>query len=132
MQDYDIITVRYFILSVESSKTNKTQLNVSTLGYNLIPDLNNDKPTDTPLPDFFDNLIDDAEDLATDTANKIGNIVADEIADRLGLHEWYALHVMDMCFGSFKPNATAKGASKNGTRCTKDVAMSKIPLRVKK
>ena len=103
------------------------QLNTSTLGYSLIPDLNNDKPIDTPLPDFFDNIIDDGVDEATESANEIVNKIADAAADALGIHEWYSLHVMDACFGSYKPNATAPGANKNGTRCTRDIAMSEPP-----
>lgn len=103
-------------------------LNTSTLGYNLIPDINGEEPTDTVLPDFLDGLIDDAADKTTDTLNKIGNKIADELADQLGIHEWYSLHVMDMCFGTFRPNATAKGASKNGTRCTTDIAMNNFDI----
>lgn len=94
------------------------------LGQNLIKNLVPDKPIDTPLPDVLDGLIDSAADIATDAANDIANNIAEKIADELGIHDWYSLHVQDMCFGTFKPNATAKGASKNGTRCTKDVAMS--------
>lgn len=102
------------------------------LGQNLIENLVPDTPIDTPLPDFLDGILDDAADVATDAANDVANNIAEKIADELGIHEWYSLHVQDMCFGTFRPNATARGASKNGTRCTKDVAMSKSTETVHK
>lgn len=109
MEDYHIIT-----------------LNTSTLGHNLIPSSTNDDgptPTSTSLGSFFSNLADDTADKVTDELNDIVNDVADELADKLGIHEWYSLHLMDMCYGEYKPNTTAPGASKNITRCTNATAM---------
>ena len=81
-------------------------------------------PNDTVLPDFIDNLLNKGEDKVTNAANEAANKIAARVADELGIHEWYSLHMMDLCYGGFKPNATAIGASKNGTNCTRDVAMS--------
>jgi len=49
--------------------------------------------------------------------------VADKLAAELGVHQWYSLHLMDLCEGQYKPNATAKGASKNVTKCSNQTAM---------
>jgi hypothetical protein len=109
MEDYHIIT-----------------LNTSTLGYNLIPSgTSNDDPTPTSdsIGSFFSNLVEDTKDELVDTLNEIGNSVADRLADELGIHEWYSLHLMDMCYGAYKPNTTAPGASKNVSRCTETTAM---------
>ena len=80
-------------------------------------------PTSTSVGSFFSNLADDAKDDVVDTINDIGNNIADKLADELGIHEFYSLHLMDMCYGSYKPNTTAPGASKNVSRCTKTTAM---------
>jgi hypothetical protein len=52
--------------------------------------------------------------------------VTDAIAKELGIKEWYSLHLMDMCEGTYKPNATAKGAAKNVSRCSNQTAMCKL------
>jgi hypothetical protein len=92
----------------------------------LIPNLTDKDgpiPDDTILPDFIDDAINDAADDAVDILNDIGNKIADRIADELGIHEWYSLHVQTGCSGFFTPNATAKGADKNDTSCTRDISM---------
>ncbi|CAK7264469.1 hypothetical protein SEPCBS119000_001002 [Sporothrix epigloea] len=43
---------------------------------------------------------------------------ADNMAGVLGISEFYSLHVMNVCEGTFAPNATATGAWRNVTSCT--------------
>lgn len=59
--------------------------------------------------------------VASKAAKTLGDIeddIADELASKLGIHEFYSLHVMDACEGYFSPNTTAKGAKLNVTKCT--------------
>lgn len=57
-------------------------------------------------------------------ANKISNDLADKLASELNIKQWYSLHLMDMCEGSYSPNATATGASKSSNMtCTNRTAM---------
>lgn len=59
-----------------------------------------------------------AKDKVKGEINEITGDVADELADRLGVSEWYSIHVMSTCDGDFKPNATSPGAGFNVTNCT--------------
>jgi len=113
MEDYNILT-----------------LNTSTLGHDLIPTPTTDSgstATATSIGSFFSNLAHNVTgeiegDLANDL-NKIAGDVADKLADELGINQWYSLHLMDLCEGSYSPNATQKGAHKNVTHCTNQTAM---------
>jgi len=117
MEDYHIVT-----------------LNTSDIGANLIPTSTSGiLPTSTgssvggiisglssllpraPEPGLGDDIENDLGALADD--------VTDAIARELGIKEWYSLHLMDMCEGTYKPNATAKGAAKNVSRCSNQTAM---------
>lgn len=43
---------------------------------------------------------------------------ADDMAAVLGISEFYSLHVMNVCEGTFAPNTTADGAWRNVSSCT--------------
>jgi len=49
--------------------------------------------------------------------------VADKLAKELGIKQWYSLHLMDMCEGTYAPNATEKGAALNVSTCSNQTAM---------
>jgi len=105
-------------------------LNTSTLGHNLLdeatsPSSTSSAPSSTPtsVGSFLTGLIHNATDSIIDDFNEIGNDIADKLAAELGISQWYSLHLMDMCEGSYSPNATHKGASKNITSCTNKTAM---------
>jgi hypothetical protein len=66
---------------------------------------------------IFEQAWDKVSDGVKDKINDIANDVVDEAADRLGISEWYSLHVMTVCEGSYKPNATASNAGLNSTEC---------------
>lgn len=58
----------------------------------------------------------------SDAAGILGDIeddIADKLAEKLGIHEFYSLHVMDVCEGEFTPNVTSPDAKFNVTSCTK-------------
>ena len=51
------------------------------------------------------------------------NDVADKLASKLGIKQWYSLHLMDMCEGTYAPNATAKKAHYNTSSCSNMTTM---------
>ncbi|PQE21436.1 SUR7 protein [Rutstroemia sp. NJR-2017a BBW] len=116
MEDYDIVT-----------------LNTSDVGANLIPTSTSGIiPTTTSgiggVISGLSSLLPRAPEpgLGDDIENALGALaddVTDAIAKELGIKEWYSLHLMDMCEGTYKPNATAKGAAKNVSRCSNQTAM---------
>lgn len=108
-------------------------LNTSSLGKNLIPTATSggDKPTTTGdgacdgLPGFLAQGCSAATSVvgsaATEAAGVLGDIegdIADKLAAKLGIKEFYSLHVMDACEGDFSPNATASDAGYNVSSCT--------------
>lgn len=44
--------------------------------------------------------------------------LADELSAKLGLQQWYAVHLTDLCYGNFTPNATAANATWGASNCT--------------
>lgn len=74
--------------------------------------------------------IDGKKDDAKDKLNEISGDIADKLAAKLGISQWYSLHIMDSCEGNFAPNATALGAGLNITNCTSSGPASKLaPLQ---
>ncbi|KAE8450488.1 hypothetical protein EG329_006218 [Mollisiaceae sp. DMI_Dod_QoI] len=109
MEDYHIIT-----------------LNTSTLGHDLIPTAttsSSSTPTSTSIGSFISNLAHNVTNtIEGDLDNIIGD-VADKLAKELGIKQWYSLHLMDMCEGTYTPNATEKGAKLNVSTCSNQTAM---------
>jgi hypothetical protein len=56
----------------------------------------------------------------------IENDLADKLASKLGIKQWYSMHMMDLCEGVYSPNATVSGAWYNVTSCTNKTAMCKL------
>ncbi|KXJ95622.1 actin cortical patch SUR7/pH-response regulator pali [Microdochium bolleyi] len=107
-------------------------INVSHFGQELIPSSTQNQP---PRPSqssgggFWDNLGDtisgignEIQDTITDQVNDVIGDVVDEITEKLGISQWYSLHVMNWCEGDFAPNSTAVGAWYNTTNCTERAA----------
>jgi len=92
-------------------------LNTSTLGHNLLSTSSNSQAG--PIGSFFHNITNTIEN----ELDGVLNDVADDLSKVLGISQWYSLHILDQCEGSYSPNATAKGAKYNVTKCTKDTAM---------
>lgn len=66
-----------------------------------------------------------AENAATSAASDalsslsdIENDIADQLAKKLGIKEFYSIHLVDLCDGDFQPKATDPDATFNVTNCT--------------
>lgn len=72
--------------------------------------------------------------IGDDIANAVGDIendIADKLAKTLGIKEWYSLHLMDMCEGTYTPNATtAHGVGFNVSSCSNQTAMCTYSLHI--
>lgn len=119
-------------------------LNASTLGHDLIDKANSAsasstatsstaKPTATGLTGILEGIGDNITSSisgeihnATSTIegdlDGILNNLADKLAQTLGIKQWYSLHMMDHCEGTYAPNATEKGAHLNVTTCSNDTS----------
>lgn len=63
--------------------------------------------------------VESLESAAADALNDIGNDIAGKLSQELGIEQFYSLHIMDLCEGDYSPNATAGGAWRNVTNCTR-------------
>jgi hypothetical protein len=107
----------------------RRQLNMSTLGHNLLPTPTTTKgPTQTSsgLGGLFSSVLKNITDTIDGGLNSIGNDIADKLAHELGIQQWYSLHLMDACEGNFAPNASTVGAWFNVTNCTAQKPGSKL------
>ncbi|KIM93186.1 hypothetical protein OIDMADRAFT_88561, partial [Oidiodendron maius Zn] len=98
-------------------------LNTSTLGYNLISTTSSDSGSTPSLGSILGSI---PRDLRSSVSNDIDGIigdVTDKLAAELGIQQWYSMHLMDMCEGSYTPDATAPRARQNVSSCTKLTAM---------
>ncbi|KAI0141164.1 hypothetical protein F4776DRAFT_551319 [Hypoxylon sp. NC0597] len=98
-------------------------INMSNFGHDLVPTATSSGSQPTATDDGFgwDDIqdgLDDIEGEITDQLNDIANDIADELAQKLGISQWYSLHVMTACEGNFAPNATSPDAWYNTTNCT--------------
>lgn len=92
------------------------------IGHDVFAKASQDKDDkDKDKGDVFDILRDKWQDLKDDTRDKVNQItanIADDIADKVGVADWYSLHVMNSCEGEYSPKATVIGAGLNVTNCT--------------
>lgn len=97
------------------------QLNTSRLGYEF---LNATADSSNPITNLFNDLTNDVQD-------DINNVIGDT-AERLGLDDFYSVHMMDYCYGDYTPtplpNATVSSSDihKNVTACSNQTAMYKF------
>ncbi|POR38809.1 Uncharacterized protein TPAR_00994 [Tolypocladium paradoxum] len=101
------------------------RLNTSMIGRNILDkakdggkDGGKTGSTKDGLLGDVKNWWDDVKGDAKDQINGIKGGVADKLASKLGVSQWYSLHVMDSCEGNWSPNATAPNPSLNVTNCT--------------
>ncbi|PHH83679.1 hypothetical protein CDD82_5437 [Ophiocordyceps australis] len=64
---------------------------------------------------------DDTKDGARDKLNDITGDAADKLLDKLGISQWYSLHIMDTCQGEFTPTF-------NVTNCTSSTPSNRFNL----
>lgn len=57
-------------------------------------------------------------DEAKDALEEIVDDLADELYKKLGIQQFYSIHLTDMCFGNFTPSATADNAGFGVVNCT--------------
>ncbi|KAK7211374.1 hypothetical protein V2G26_018552 [Clonostachys chloroleuca] len=106
------------------------RVNVSRIGYDLIKasdtnEINNDSGG---FLDIIEGLWDDAKHAIIDKLNDLIGGAVDEVADKLGISDWYSVHVMNGCEGSFQPNGTVKSASLQTTNCSDSKAGYRLDL----
>ncbi|KAH8804946.1 actin cortical patch SUR7/pH-response regulator pali [Xylogone sp. PMI_703] len=105
MEDYHILTV-----------------NTSTLGHNLFND------TASSSSGIFGSLFSNITNTIENDLDGALDDLADKLSKELGIEQWYSLHLMDLCEGTYAPNATANRAKKNVTSCTNETAMYHFDL----
>lgn len=106
------------------------QLNTSTLGHNLVGSSatttsSTAQPTATSIGSFLSGIKHNITDTIEGDFNGVIGDVADKLAKELGIKQWYSLHLMDTCEGTYLPNATEKGANLNISTCSNQTAMCK-------
>lgn len=62
----------------------------------------------------LEHLVDEAKQ----ELEKIEDNLADELYEKLGIQQFYSMHLMDLCWGNFTPNATTLGAGWGVTNCS--------------
>lgn len=60
-----------------------------------------------------------------DALQDIQNDIADQLAKKLGIKEFYSIHLVDLCQGDFSPKATDPEATFDVTNCTEAFNYSK-------
>lgn len=114
-------------------------LNTSSLGKDLTATATTggNKPTSTDsacgdLPGFLGkgcsaaaSAVGSAATQAAAALGDLGDDIADKLAAKLGIKEFYSLHVLDACEGDFAPNATAPDAGYNVSSCTQPLKTGK-------
>ncbi|OBT93632.1 hypothetical protein VE01_08068 [Pseudogymnoascus verrucosus] len=106
MQDFEIIT-----------------LNTSSLGHDTSPTTSSTSSSPTSIGSWLNNIAGDPKGDIMNEFNEIRGDVADKLAEKLGIHQWYNLHMTDMCMGTYTPRATDRGAKMNVSGCTPMKAM---------
>ncbi|ORY63062.1 actin cortical patch SUR7/pH-response regulator pali [Pseudomassariella vexata] len=94
-------------------------INMSNFGHDLVPTATSggSNPTSTSeggIGAIFSSVVASAESAIGDALDDI----ADELSTELGISQWYSLHIMNACEGTYAPNATSPGAWYNVTNCT--------------
>ena len=72
---------------------------------------------DGPLGMIGDAFGDVKQDLS-DAVSDLAGTVMDKAVDALDISEWYSLHVMTTCEGSYQPNSEAQDAELDVTKCS--------------
>ncbi|KAI1207645.1 actin cortical patch SUR7/pH-response regulator pali [Annulohypoxylon truncatum] len=116
--------------------------NTSTLGQNLIPTPTNVKSGRSPtvcgtFGGALGNLCSSAtaavESAISSGITEVSGIqdnIAGKLVKDIGIQQWYSVHVMDVCQGSFIPNSTAPGSEYNVTNCTQPLKTYVGPLHL--
>lgn len=124
MEDYHIATVRHTHLSRLQKVLTDTQVNTSTLGHWVLPNsTTNAAPQESSITSWITGQISNITASIQSEMYAIEGDVADRLSGAIGIRQWYSLHVMEYCEGTYSPNATAKTATPNVTMCSNQTAM---------
>jgi hypothetical protein len=95
---------------------------MSDFGHDLVPTptTGSSQPTSTDggIGGFFSSVVATIESQIEGALEGIENDITNELSAKLGISQWYSIHIMDACEGNFAPNATSPGAWFNTTNCT--------------
>ncbi|RDA90450.1 hypothetical protein CP533_3940 [Ophiocordyceps camponoti-saundersi (nom. inval.)] len=97
------------------------RINTSHIGHNLFDkrDDSNGQPTLlTDLQGWINDKKGDIEGTIKGKLNEGAGRLVDKVVDKLHLSQWYSMHIMDACEGSFEPNFTSPDAKLKTTKCT--------------
>jgi hypothetical protein len=112
--------------------TSNFQLNTTTLGNALIPATNSPSDSTPSLGSIFRRASHNRRrSIGGDIGSELEGIsgdIADKLAGKLGIKQWYSMHLMNMCKGTYTPSATASSAQLNVSSCMHLTAMCKSPF----
>ncbi|KAH8585634.1 actin cortical patch SUR7/pH-response regulator pali [Bisporella sp. PMI_857] len=114
MEDYHLVSLNtsmldHVLLNVPSATTSEAAPSSTSFG--------------SWLENTAKNFSNEISNKVEEQLNEIVDDLADALAKELGTHQWYSLHLMNMCKGNYLPNATTKHSRKNVTHCTKQTTM---------
>ncbi len=89
-----------------------------------------DKSSNGKGDDDDGGLFDKVKDKFKDKVGDVTADIADGVADKIGIADWYSLHILDACWGEFSPNASAPNAGLNITNCTQSSVSGKLYPRL--
>ncbi|KAI2635376.1 actin cortical patch SUR7/pH-response regulator pali [Xylaria nigripes] len=98
-------------------------INMSAFGQDLIASQNpsGPKPPKQGEGGLLGSIVGGANEISQDITNGLNSLTddaADKIIGKLGISEWYSLHIMTTCEGVFSPNVSSSNAWFNMTKCT--------------
>jgi hypothetical protein len=138
MEDYYIVAVRFSLQSRGFDHADNPKLNTSTLGRNLLNATSTSSSPGSSCTSIISCLTGTVENVTSTVENDLTSIeddLVDKLAKELGIEQWYSMHMMDLCEGTFSPNASTPGAGYNVTSCTNKTTMctsSTVRCRVSK
>lgn len=97
---------------------------MSMFGHDLVPtptSSSNPTATESGIGGIFTSILHTVTSTIENDLNNISNDIADKLSADLGIHQWYSLHLMDACEGSYTPNAT-HATGYNVSNCTTPTA----------
>ncbi|KAF4587414.1 SUR7 protein [Ophiocordyceps camponoti-floridani] len=105
------------------------RINTSRIGHNLLEKRDVSQPKLlADLQGWLDDKKDGFEDKVRGKINDGVGRLTDKLVSRLHLAQWYSLHIMDACEGTYSPNFTAPGAKVKTTRCTTSDPSNRLNL----
>ncbi|KAI1119390.1 actin cortical patch SUR7/pH-response regulator pali [Nemania sp. NC0429] len=110
-------------------------INLSNFGHDLVPSPTKSSPKPEKTGGLFDSIVDDAKGLGQDISDNISDGIdtitdglADKVTEKLGISEWFSLHITNTCEGMFAPNASSADAWYNITHCTPQQTRLRLDL----